>query len=120
MKAYFSADEFIASDRQYNWAIEEWAKLPIDWFGGTDCSKLHDLSATALYGEYKGIDIAVTHAYFPVVAAHRKADEDNIPLFGWQDDGWLTMSNNPIVNYSDLINRSEEHTSELQSRGHHV
>jgi len=104
MKAYFNADEFIASDRQYNWTIEELAKLPIDWFGGTDCSKLHDLSATALYGEYKGIDIAVTHAYFPVVAAHRKADEDNIPLFGWQDDGWLTMSNNPIVNYSDLIN----------------
>lgn len=104
MKAYFNADEFITSDRQYNWTIEELAKLPIDWFGGTDCSKLHDLSATALYGEYKGVDIAITHAYFPVVAAHRKADEDNIPLFGWQDDGWLTMSNNPIVNYSDLIN----------------
>src|SRR5690625_4160951 len=36
--------------------------------------------------------------------AHVKAEEDNMPLFGWQDDGWLTMSNNPIVNYSDLIN----------------
>lgn len=104
MKAYFNADEFIASDSKYNWTIEELAKLPIDWFGGTDCSKLHDLSATALYGEYDGVDIAITHAYFPITAAHLKADEDNIPLFGWQDDGWLTMSNNPIVNYSDLIN----------------
>jgi len=27
------------------------------------------------------------------VAAHTKASEDNIPLFGWQDDGWLTMTN---------------------------
>lgn len=104
MKAYFSADEFKASDEKYNWTIEELARLPIDWFGGCDCSKLHDLSATALYGEYKGVDIAITHAFFPVVAAYRKADEDNIPLFGWQDDGWLTMSNNPIVNYSDLVN----------------
>ena len=104
MKAYFSTDEFKASDEKYNWTIEELAKLPIDWFGGCDCSKLHDLSATALYGEYKGVDIAITHAFFPVVAAHRKADEDNIPLFGWQDDGWLTMSNNPIVNYADLVN----------------
>lgn len=104
MKAYFNSDEFIASDRQYDWTIEELAKLPIDWYGGTDCSKLHDLSATALYGEYDGVDIAITHAFFPIVAAHRKADEDNIPLFGWKDDGWLTMSNNPIVNYSDLIN----------------
>lgn len=104
MKAYFNADEFIASDRKYKWTIEDLAKLPIDWYGGTDCSKLHDLSATALYGEYNGVDIAITHAFFPIVAAHKKADEDNIPLFGWQDDGWLTMSNNPIVNYSDLVN----------------
>ena len=36
--------------------------------------------------------------------AHRKADEDNIPLFGWLDDGWLTMCNTPTVNYSDIIN----------------
>ena len=104
MKAYFNSDEFITSDSKYNWTIEELAKLPIEWYGGTDCSKLHDLSATALYGEYEGVGIAITHAYFPIVAAHRKAEEDNIPLFGWQDDGWLTMSNNPIVNYSDLIN----------------
>lgn len=104
MKAYFNIDEFKASDAKYNWTIEQLAKLPIDWFGGCDCSKLHDLSSTALYGEYQGVDIAITHAFFPIVAAHRKADEDNIPLFGWQDDGWLTMSNNPIVNYSDLVN----------------
>lgn len=38
------------------------------------------------------------------MAAHQKAEEDNIPLFGWQDDGWLTMCNNPTVNYSDVVN----------------
>src|SRR5690625_2191227 len=103
MRAYFNADEFIASDREYNWTIEELAKLPIDWYGGTDCAELHDLSATALYGEYKGVGIAITHAFFPIVAAHTKAEEDNIPLFGWQDDGWLTMSNTPITNYDDLV-----------------
>ncbi|WP_419877736.1 terminase large subunit [Brevibacillus centrosporus] len=104
MKAYFNIDEFKASDRKYSWTLEQLAQLPIDWFGGTDCSKLHDLSATALYGEYEGVDIAITHAFFPIVAAAKKADEDNIPLFGWRDDGMLTMSNSPIVNYSDLVN----------------
>lgn len=33
------------------------------------------------------VDIIISHAWFPVVAAHQKADEDGIPLFGWKDDG---------------------------------
>ena len=104
MKAYFNIEEFRASDKKYNWTLEELAKLPIKWFGGADLSKLHDLSTGALHGQYKGVDIAVTHAWFPIVAAHRKAEEDNIPLFGWKDDGWLDMCNSPTVNYSDIIN----------------
>jgi len=83
--------------------LEFLAKLPVDWFGGADLSKLHDLAAAALHGEYKGIDITITHAWFPVVAAYVKADEDNIPLFGWRDDGWLTLCNNPTVNYAEVV-----------------
>ena len=86
MKAYFDIEEFRASDAKYNWTIEELAKLPIKWYGGADLSKLHDLTAACLFGNYKGVDIVITHAFFPVVAAHIKADEDNIPLFGCQDD----------------------------------
>lgn len=104
MKAYFNIDEFKNSDRNYSWTLEELAKMKIDWYGGADLSKLHDLTAGALYGRYKDIDITITHGFFPITQAHIKADEDNIPLFGWQDDGNLTMSNNPIVNYSDVIN----------------
>ena len=52
----------------------------------------------------KGVDIIITHAFFPVVAAHKKADEDNIPLFEWRDNGWLTMCNSPTVNYADVVN----------------
>ncbi len=103
MKAYFNIDEFRASDRQYNWTIDELAKLPIKWYGGADLSKMHDLTAAALYGVYNDVDIVITHAWFPIVAAHKKAEEDNIPLFGWKDDGWLTMCNTPTVNYDDVI-----------------
>lgn len=104
IKAYFNIDEFRASDRKYNWTLQELAKLPIDWYGGADLSKLHDLTAAALYGKYKDVDIVITHAFFPVVAAYKKADEDNIPLFGWADDGWLTMCNSPTVNHADVVN----------------
>lgn len=104
MKAYFNIDEFRASDRKYNWTLEQLAKMNIDWYGGADLSKMHDLTAAALYGSYGDVDIAITHAFFPIVTAHIKADEDNIPLFGWKDDGWLTMTNTPTVNYDDVIN----------------
>jgi phage terminase large subunit-like protein len=103
MKSYFNIDEFKSSDRKYEWTLAELAKLPIDWFGGADLSKLHDLTATALYGTYNGVDIIVSHAFFPVVAAYKKAEEDNIPLFGWKDDGLLTMCNTPTVNYDDVV-----------------
>ncbi|WP_420768748.1 terminase large subunit [Parageobacillus thermoglucosidasius] len=108
MKAYFNIDEFKKSDRKYDWTIEQLAKLNIDWFGGADLSKLHDLTAAALYGNYNGVDIAITHAWFPIVAATRKAEEDNIPLFGWRDDGWLTMTNTPTVNHSDVVKWFDE------------
>lgn len=107
LNTYFNVDEFIASDEQYNWTIEELAKLSIKWYGGADLSKMHDLTAAALVGEYehegKKIDIAVTHAFFPIAAAKEKAEDDGIPLFGWKDDGWLTMSNTKTVLYDDIV-----------------
>lgn len=104
MKAWFDIDEFRASDGKYNWTLEELAKLPVYWYGGADLSRMYDLTAAALYGSYEGVDIVVPHAFFPITQAATKAEEDNIPLFGWQDDGWLTMSNSPTVNISDIVN----------------
>lgn len=108
MRAYFNIEEFRVSNRQFDWTLEDLANLKIQWYGGADLSKLHDLTAAALYGRYtyKGreIDITLTHAFFPITVAHQKAEDDNIPLFGWQDDGVLTMSNTPTVSYDDVIN----------------
>ena len=105
MKAYFNIEEFRASDTQYSWSLKELSKLPIKWYGGADLSKMHDLTAAALFGHYdkENVDIIITHAFFPVVNAAKKADEDGIPLFGWADDGWLTMSNTPTVEVADVV-----------------
>ena len=104
MKAWFDIEEFRRSDSQYSWSLEELAKLPIRWYGGADLSRVYDLTAACLYGQYKGVDIVITHAFFPVEQAAAKADEDGIPLYGWRDDGWLTMCNSPTVNMGDVVN----------------
>lgn len=103
LRAYFDLGEFQRSDKKYTWTLEELAKLPIDWYGGADLSKLHDLTAACLYGSWQGVDIIIPHAFFPVVSAHLKADEDNIPLFGWADNGELTLCNSPTVNHADVV-----------------
>ena len=105
MKAYFNIEEFRRSDELYDMNLDEVARLPVKWYGGADLSKLHDLTAAALWGYYKEKDcyICITHGFFPVTAAQRKAEEDQIPLFGWADDGLLTLCNSPTVNPDDVV-----------------
>lgn len=117
MTAYFNLGTFQQSNKEAGkalgfdpyWTVEQKIKhavsLNLTWYGGTDLSKLHDLTAAALVARHKdGTWLILPHAWFPVVAAHTKAEEDSIPLFGWRDDGWLTMSNNPTVNYAEVVN----------------
>ena len=106
MRSWFDIEEFKRSDAKYNWTLEELAKLPIEWFGGADLSRTYDLTAAALYGHYEkeNVDIVISHGFFPVTQAAVKAEEDNIPLYGWQDDGWLTICNSPTVNIADVVN----------------
>lgn len=116
MGAYFDIAEFRASNKKAELALginPEWAldaklrflaKLPMQWYGGADLSKMHDLTSAVLHGQYNGIDICIPHAWFPVVAAAIKADQDGIPLYGWRDDGWLDLCNAPTNNHADVVN----------------
>lgn len=116
IKSWFDLEEFKRSDGKYTWTLEELAKLPIDWFGGSDLSRMHDLTAACLYGCYNGIDICITHGFFPVEQAARKQDEDGIPLYQWRDEGLLTMCNSPTVNMADVVNWFKE----MRSRGFRI
>lgn len=121
LRAWFDIEEFRRSDRKYNWTPEELRKLPIQWYGGSDLSKLHDLTATCLFGHYKGVDIIIPHCWFPLSAATVKAREDEIPLFGWKDDGWLDMTNDTVTNHSDVVRWYKDRRTEgfkLRRIGH--
>ena len=115
MTAYFNLDEFRRSDEAAGralgidptWTIQAklkyLARLPVQWYGGADLSKLHDLTAACLHGQYKDIDIVIPHCWFPITAATEKAEHDEIPLFGWRDDGWLDMCNAPTNDHMAVV-----------------
>ena len=115
-KAWFDVEEFRRSDRRYNWTQADAARIVKNWFGGADLSKLHDLTAVCLAGEIPAAQAAsedwtppedvlvlLPHCYFPIVAATEKADQDQIPLFGWQEDGWLDMPNIPSMDPTEPV-----------------
>ena len=115
-KAWFNIDEFTRSDTRYNFTLPQLAKLVKAWYGGADLSKLHDLTAAAIVGEIpakaaataewtpkENVLVIIPHCWFPVVAAAEKADKDNIPLFGWQEDGWLDMPNEPSMDPTEPV-----------------
>lgn len=116
-KAWFDIEEFRRSDERYNFTLTELARLVRAWYGGADLSKLHDLTAAALAGEIpaklitfpdgshpsEDVLVIIPHAWFPRIAAAEKADRDQIPLFGWRDDGWLDMPNEPSMDPTEPV-----------------
>ena len=115
LNAYFNLDEFRRSNEEAEAAlgidpawdtrrkIKYLAGLGAVWYGGADLSKLHDLTAACLHGQYKGVEIVIPHAWFPIVAATQKADKDGIPLFGWRDEGWLDLCNAPTNDHAAVV-----------------
>ncbi|WP_167372292.1 terminase large subunit domain-containing protein [Lactococcus raffinolactis] len=114
-ETFFDIDEFKYSDSLYNWSIDDLLKLNLTWYGYADLSVLHDLSASGLYANYKyktkdengnkitkDIDIVISQAFFPLPLAIAKAQESNMPLQEWQEEGWATLSNTDVVQPSDI------------------
>ncbi len=101
--AYFDINEVKDSDSEYNWTLEDLIKLPVKWTGGADLSIMYDLTAGVLYTEYEGVGITITHGFIPVTQAQKKANEDEIPFFWWEEEGWLTMCNGDVVNHQDIV-----------------
>lgn len=103
LKTYFNLSEVVKSDAAYEWSFEELAKLPIIWYGGADLSKRDDLTGACIYGKYQGVDIVISRAFIPAITAHEKAERDNIPFFWWEKQGWLTLCNDEIVEYEEVV-----------------
>ena len=124
-KAWFNLDEFRNSDARYNWTQPEAARLVKNWCGGADLSRLHDLTAAVIVGEIpaararteawtppEDVLVILPHAWFPITAAAEKAKEDEIPLFGWEEDGWLDMPNTSSMDPTEPVKQFRKWRSE--------
>lgn len=111
LRVWFDIGEFQRSDGKFSWTEKELRRIVKRWYGGTDLSKLHDLTAAALVGTVpasragtpEDVLVILPHCWFPVTAAHEKAEQDHIPLFGWRDDGWLEMPNEPSMDPTEPV-----------------
>ena len=125
LRAWFDVEEFARSDARYDWSLPELAKMVRHWYGGADLSKLHDLTALCLVGEIpaakattadwtppEDVLVIIPHCWFPRTAAVSKADEDGIPLFGWEEDGWLDMPNEASMDPTEPVKQLKKWRSE--------
>lgn len=103
MNAWFDIEEWKRSDGQYTWTLDELAKLPIDWYGGADLSRMYDMTAAALVGKYGDVDIVITHAFIPRTQINNKLEEDGISVYDWLDNDWMTLCNNPTIDAADVV-----------------
>ena len=93
LNAWFDIEEFRRSDQRYDWTLEELRCLPVKWYGGTDLSKLHDLTATCLFGHYRGVDIIIPHCWFPRQRRHPRPMRIRFPCSdGRMTDGWISAT----------------------------
>jgi phage terminase large subunit-like protein len=113
MSAYFDIAEVQVSDEEAMKelqkklkepvTIQALSKLPVQWFGGADLSKMFDLTGACIYGRYEDIDITISHGFIPITQAKAKAEEDNIPFFWWKEQNWLTLTNSELVDYEEVV-----------------
>lgn len=110
LRAYFNVDEFRHSNEVAGeklgidpaWTLEEKLdairRFPVQWYGGADLSKLHDLTAAALHGQYRGVDIVIPHCWFPVVMAAKKPTKMGSRYSaGWMMAGWTCVIHQLLI-----------------------
>lgn len=100
---YFDVDEIIKSDAENNYSLKDLLKKKLVWYGGADLSKFHDLTAAALVAKDGDKLIVYSHGFFPLERALAKQSGKNaVPMFGWGQDGFVTLSDTAVVNVNDI------------------
>lgn len=104
-KAYFISEEVEESDiKCADIKLDDPALKKLDWFGGADLSKMHDLTATALVTKLNDTLLIISHGFFPrPLAEQRQVEHKALPFTYWESKGWMTLSETPVVSIQSVV-----------------
>ncbi|MBN2842828.1 MAG: terminase large subunit [Sedimentisphaerales bacterium] len=74
-------------------------ELELDWYGGLDLSKCHDLSTLVLVALKDNVVYAKCFVWMPKSAAIRKQESDRVPYLTWAKAGIITLTDKEITDY---------------------
>ena len=85
--------------------LRKWAESPTGYAGAPfrQGGQESDEDGAKIWTPPEDVLVILPHCWFPVTAAAEKADRDQIPLFGWRDDGWLDMPNEPSMDPTEPV-----------------
>lgn len=79
----------------------KWARAGVG--GPPRAEGLPEDGETPVWVPPEDVLVIIPHCWFPITAASEKADKDQIPLFGWRDDGWLDMPNEESMDPAEPV-----------------
>lgn len=104
-RAYFVKEEIEDSDiKCSDIKLTDPELKKLDWFGGADLSKMHDLTAAALVAKMGDVQLIIGHGFFPrPLAEQRQVEHKALPFTWWSDKGWMTLSETPVVSVQTVV-----------------
>lgn len=104
-EAYFVTDELRASDlNEAHASLQDLLKAGVEWYGGADLSRQHDLTAAALLCEHEGSMYILAQGFYPrKIAEEREREKKGLPMSFYASQGWLQLSDTPVVSISDVV-----------------
>lgn len=70
---------------------------------GIDLSRMHDLTCVSFMFEKEGVHYGIEKYFLPKENIDSKSELDGVPYRHWKDEGYLILTDGPVINYRDIF-----------------
>jgi phage terminase large subunit-like protein len=83
-------------------------------YAGLDLSSTTDLSAVSLVFPYEEHYRTLVHYWLPAEGINDREKKDRVPYQLWAEQGWLTLTNGPVIDYDDIQKQLVEYRAQYR------